>query len=473
MSVFVGNYKPIFNVRLNKSYISPYIIVSGVTDITTGQLLDSNKVVTSYTLPTTGTQYLIQQVQEKYIQGGTESSLILSVDNTGIATVDQAGDTHFNTTGNLFVIGSYGDGRSPIKIPISNISGSGGGLTTTQYIPDTIDPSKHILVVYNSGTTPSTDLKTYYTGHRPQFSTVNVLNINCDSGEMISYNNFVTGIRLPIINWITGNSGVKPIKYIVLLSDIPTRISNNNFYSVSYALSIGLQQMGFRDGKEYQWQSSKYSCAEFQRTTALVSHINFNTHADNIGYIDRISENQTGLYLTGNRNNTGYYFEDYGAPFEVTFVSGRHLYSLLNAFPAAPYVYRSKTDSPIITGNNIAGFISWGANGGRGGSYANDGSIKWGTGNWYIMTTIESYNGQRSVWQGNYIDWFSSGAFGGTGWENCPVGAVGTTEEPLVNGTEYYYYFTFWNSGLSFIDCAWANRSVPYFIALGDPLVFK
>src|SRR5271169_2619294 len=89
---------------------------------------------------------------------------------------------------------------------------------------------------------------------------------------------------------------------------------------------------------------------------------------------------------------------------------------------------------------------------------------------WWIIETIESFNGQRVPYslQGNFIQWFSSIAFGGTNYSNTPVGAVTHTEEPgspeaCENSA---IYFGLWAAGKNFAICAWNSRQTPYFQAV-------
>src|SRR5690606_23145611 len=112
---------------------------------------------------------------------------------------------------------------------------------------DPVNISNHVLIVYNSGTQTSTNLKHYYTGKRPHFSGANVLPLlNCPSGETISYSHFVTGIKNPIIDYLTAISGSKPIRYIVMMQDIPTRVIDTNKSSVSTQLYTAFKDNGLR-----------------------------------------------------------------------------------------------------------------------------------------------------------------------------------------------------------------------------------
>jgi len=123
---------------------------------------------------------------------------------------------------------------------------------------------------------------------------------------------------------------------------------------------------------------------------------------------------------------------------------------------------------------NVLGFFFWGVYSGRERTYAIDGNIRFsGNSNRYLIQTVESFNGRRNSFQGNFTDWFSSNAFGGTNYSNTPVGAVAHVEEPLIAAINSTYYFRCWEEGQPFAECAWASKQTPYFMAVGDPLVTK
>ena len=128
--------------------------------------------------------------------------------------------------------------------------------------------------------------------------------------------------------------------------------------------------------------------------------------------------------------------------------------------------------SYITDASDVKGFITWGYNGGRGGNYANDGSIKFrGDSDWYLMQTVESFDGQRTTHQGNFVDWFSANAFGGTNYENTPVAAVTHVEEPMLVGVHGRDLFRIWEEGQLFADAAWGSHGRPVMMEVGDPLV--
>lgn len=98
-----------------------------------------------------------------------------------------------------------------------------------------------------------------------------------------------------------------------------------------------------------------------------------------------------------------------------------------------------------------------------------------------MVDTIESWNGQRyTTDQGNFIQWFSSNAFGGTNYLNTPVGGVTSVDEPHALGaSDPKIFFGLWSLGNNFGICAWNSRLIsPFpnpqvFQAVGDPFVTK
>ena len=129
----------------------------------------------------------------------------------------------------------------------------------------------------------------------------------------------------------------------------------------------------------------------------------------------------------------------------------------------------------ITNGVSVAGYLSWGQHSSLGPYYPTNGYVKWtGNGGWWIIETVESNNGHRISDQGNYIEWLSANAFGGTNYSNTPVGAVCHTGEPYLSGVnDSASYFGLWASGKNFSICAWGSRRTPFFLAIGDPFVTR
>jgi hypothetical protein len=130
----------------------------------------------------------------------------------------------------------------------------------------------------------------------------------------------------------------------------------------------------------------------------------------------------------------------------------------------------------ITSATNVSGYLCWGRHSTLGPNCSTSGNPTfYGNSGWFLIETIESYNGQRYVaGYGNYSDWFSRNAFGATNFQNTPIGAVSHVDEPGVdNANNPFIYFGFWEAGKSFGICAWASCRTPSFLAIGDPFVKK
>lgn len=96
---------------------------------------------------------------------------------------------------------------------------------------------------------------------------------------------------------------------------------------------------------------------------------------------------------------------------------------------------------------------------------------------WYLIETIESFNGQRDyqiTGQGNFIQWFSANAFAGTNYASTPVGAVSHVDEPGEYGVnDSDALFGTWQAGKYFSISAWNSQITVHFQAVGDPLATK
>ena len=393
-----------------------------------------------------------------------------------------AGDNHsiaLKNDGTVVVWGdnTFGQTNGVSGLNMVKLIAGGGDFTLAAQFSTTVsyplDVTKDVLLVYNSNSTNSTALKNYYLAHRPMIAGVNVLGVACDVGEFTTSTNCTAQIVTPILNWLTNNPTKLP-QYIILFYDIPTRLTDLAWYnpyssygSVSYHLHI------VKNG----WQP-------------FVNNINAGSLADCEAYVDKIANmgtNTPGVLAisatANNYGNTNYYFEDAGATavnpayggFPFAFQAMQGVES--NGVPASNIDYLSFTNTTHITqGTNVSGYLTWGANGGLGGWYSTNGSVVFsGHSSWYLIETIESFNGMRGdPGQGTFIKWLLPNAFGGTNYSNTPIGAVTHVEEPYANYVENsQVYFGLWASGKNFAICAWNAQRTPFFQAVGDPFVVK
>ncbi len=308
----------------------------------------------------------------------------------------------------------------------------------------------------------------------------NVLPIACSAQETITRTDYTNTIRQPILNWLNSNPTKRP-QYWVLFLDVPSRINavtNPADYfsapsdnSVSYELYSTLGNRPF------------------------VTHINMNGTNDCRGYIDQLASIATNYAAgkliisasAGGYVNSNYYFDDtrfsaYGAPLPGTGSIAKA--GVLAIDPAASVTYSNILDNGnlaghITTGINVAGYLSWGSHSSLGNQYPTNGYVCFSASSkWYLVQTIESYNGQRNsqvTGQANFLMWFSPTAFCGTNYSSAPIGAVSHTDEPVtVDGQSWNdpaIYFGLWQAGKNFASSAWASRRTVHFQAIGDPLV--
>ena len=375
---------------------------------------------------------------------------------------------------------TYGQTNGPALVPVKLIAAGAYQSLASVFSPLVqypVDVTKDLLLICNTNSTNSAALRDYYLAHRPLVANANVLNVACDVGEFTTTNNSDAQIIAPLLNWLAANPTKHP-QYIVLFFDIPTR-----FYVYPGPLDpLGLHGYG---NVSYHLQQSYPGWQPF------VNNINAGTLADCEAYVDKLAYIGTNYSpgkliisaSSGGYGNTNYYFDD--TRFSIPYSSGPYVASaarsgVLATDPNASVIYSDIEDNGTLAGHitngfSVAGYLSWGFHSSLGTFYATDGTVKWtGNSSWYLIDTVESYNGQRAGGGGNFIMWFSSNAFGGGNYSNSPVGAVSHVEEPGPAGLNNpKIYFGLWASGKTFSGCAWNSRNTPWFQAVGDPLVTK
>jgi hypothetical protein len=185
----------------------------------------------------------------------------------------------------------------------------------------------------------------------------------------------------------------------------------------------------------------------------------------------------------GGYSNVNYYVDDNSDGYVGPFATNAIATLLMAVNPNVSLVYAAGNPSTTITnGFNVAGYYSHGGHnlGGLPPTYPTDGTVRFGTNsNWYVITTAESYNGDRySPNFGTYITWSTTNSFGGANYSNTPVGMVVNVAEPGgspggigINGIPAL--LPLWETGRPFAICAWAGKMNIYFLAIGDPLVAR
>jgi hypothetical protein len=355
------------------------------------------------------------------------------------------------------------------------------------------DALKNVLVVYNENSTSSKKVRDYYLQKRfgfdvPGFAAENTLGLFTSEFEIISMANFSLQIRSPILNWIAANPQ-KKIYYIILLHGLPSRVDGTG--SVQYLLSRTLENGSYRVGFEYRNSNMSFANEEFTGSAALVTHLAMGSEEATLAYIDKLHEMASqmanpGLVISAQnaaQGGSSYYFDDSGRIYPQYIPGSLASQAVLRANPTASVNYQAS--SHVLGLANVSGFLSWGTHGGLPVG-VNDSVYGYnptygmrfdGKSNWFLMETIESWNGVANSGQGNFALWFSARAFASSmnhvPYSSTPVGAVTHVEEPTIAGVNGPNYFALWEQGYLFIEAAWASRNTPYFMAVGDPLITK
>jgi hypothetical protein len=299
---------------------------------------------------------------------------------------------------------------------------------------------------------------------------------------------FTNQIIPQALRWIADNPTRHP-QYIILFPALPSRVWVTNSPGDPYSsLAFGLRT----NVAGIQPFITSINMGLFDLTNDCIAYINkleqFGTNYASGGLIvgpDHSLYSSTNFLVDDVRHGTGYTNDPISglsslttvaeatngliasgvSPLAITYATGREI--ITNGVAYSP--------SHITNAVNVAGYICWGAHSELGNEYARNGVVRYqGTSGWWVIETVESLNGWRATGQGNFTQWFSQIAFGGTNYENTPVGAVTHTDEPNLAGVnDSQRYFGFWASGKTFATSAWNSRRTPNFQAVGDPFVTK
>jgi hypothetical protein len=324
-------------------------------------------------------------------------------------------------------------------------------------------------------------------------SNANVFGIGCTNSEQIDLPDFTNNIKQPIQNWLSANPTKRPT-YVILFQDIPSRtylvVGTNTLTKPSVQVLINTTCAA-------NWQP-------------FVTSINMNGSggtSDCIAYINKLASigsnyspgqliisASAGYGTTNHYGNMNWYFDDTEDGFAGDPLGMTAEQAVLQDGVSSNSIFYTNSNPNcgslachITNGSNVAGYMSWGCHGyncDTNGGYATNNTIQFtGQSGWYIMQTMESFNGMLSgcydscdgpICQGNFISWYAANAFGGTNYSNTPVGAVSNVAEPgLVGNNNSGVYFGLWGIGKNFGICAWNSRNSPYLQAVGDPLTTK
>ena len=437
-----------------------------------------------------------------------------------------AGDNHSIALENNGTVVAWGDdafgeansvtGLNQVKL----IAGGDGFTVAAQFSPTVMYPvnvSQDLLLVYNTNSANSAFVLNYYLAHRPVVSRANVLGIGCpgiyitnaaSNGnfmgltnaydyETVSPPDFTNQVLNPVLTWLAANPTLRP-QYVVMMLDVPSRVNTSATNAANYPFySSGIA--GF--SVSYQLANS---VADWQ---PFITHINMLTTNDCIAYINKLQYfgsnyspgnliisaraggyGNTNYVLDGIRHGSGYQLTDYNYTAYDYVVSNVISALLLDGVSSNEMFFSDGTETIVTnltttnyynlshpTGTtNVAGYICWGVHSSLGGGYAVNGAVDWiGNSGWYLIATIESFNGQRYEYgQANFTQWFSTNAFGQNYYASTPAGALSNVDEPGVPGANFSpTYLGLWAAGKNFGICAWTARNTPYFQVVGDPFL--
>ena len=410
------------------------------------------------------------------VAGGSRFSMALRNDGTVVAWGD-------NTLGQTNIpVGLSG---------VKTIAAGGGHALAAMFSPLVqypLDVSKDLLLIYNSNSLDSSNVCSYYLQHRPMVSEANVLGIGCSNRPSFfpdEYNLFAAQVQ----RWLTNNPTKRP-QYVILFLGIPWRVNTN---------ALGFDQSDFAARPSVQWQLAKCCVRGWQ---PFVTAINMSDRPGTcnpaqpaattnacVGYIKKLADMGTSnsppkLIISASASgyaNTNYYFDDSmnGGP-GSNGEGNQARVGVLAANPTASIVYSNANDYgtnlsvDIRSGINVGGYLCHGIYSAINNEFPGNGHVIWGgNSGWYIMETVESFDGQPCAGQSDYWMWFSSNAFGRTDYSNTPVGALTYVDEPWGGRHDAYLYFGLWESGKAFGICAWNAVRTDKFQAVGDPFVAK
>lgn len=352
-----------------------------------------------------------------------------------------------------------------------------------------VDVSKDLLLLVNTHSTNSVAVLDYYRAHRPGVSNANVLEVSVPEGgpitnatyEMCSAASFTNDLQVPYLNWLTNHPTKRP-RYVVMMYHVPSRWDGANSGSYSYSVARALSR-------------------DTPGRNPFITHLNMRTVDDCRAYIDKL-ETFGNLYSpgqliisprAGGYGNTNWLVDNVRHLNYASFSCIADARSALLALGISPgnVLYADNWDTnsqqynlcrfcPDYCGgcSNVAGYVTWGRHGWSYGDWAHTNNLGIGSA-WFIITAIESWNGQWGNDLGETRDlqysfhrWFDSVAFCGTNYSNTPIGSLTNPYEPgFACFVNYGQYLSLWATGKTFAIAAW-NALVGYDVQVtGDPFV--
>jgi hypothetical protein len=438
--------------------------------------------------------------------GQTNVPPSVSSNVTAIAAGDDFSMALLNN-GSIVEWGYNGSGQT--NVPQSNpaqpvvvkyIAGGGNHSMAAIWSPSQqypVNASRDVLLVYTTQSALSTNVFNYYRTNRPLATNFNTLGINCPAGETISWYDYTNSFVAPIVTWLNSNQMKWP-KYVILFPDLPSRLMNaamDATCSVQYDMNSGYNA-AFQTVNNYAPGWHPY-----------VTAINMNGlegSNDCFAYVNKLTNMAGGkqtLFISASSNgygNVNWYFDDANAihGYSIGLYAEQGVESSGVSSSDIFYAPLNSTIN-ISRGTNVAGYYTWGwdTTDQIWEDYSTNGNVIFGNAStWYLMGSVESFNGQRNGdgSQSSFLNWFSTNAFMGTNstlalYTNTPVGAISHVDEPQEFADNTFDYFGLWASGKCFAICSWAGQTGTYpadlgylpnasdfwFQATGDPFVTK
>src|ERR1700722_11676416 len=211
---------------------------------------------------------------------------------------------------------------------------------------------------------------------------------------------FTTNFMTPIANWLSTNQTKRP-SYVILFPDLPSRVNtvtNYGNYGGSNAASV-------------QWQIRNYCSSNWIPFVTSINMNGTNGATDCISYIQKLQSMASNnppyqLILSASAasyGNVNWYFDDTEIDYSYTpGFSASNAVVQLGVSPTNVDYLKVATDTGlschITNGTNLAGYLCWGSHSTLGANYATNNSLTWkGKSSWYLMMTIESFNGMRDA----------------------------------------------------------------------------
>ncbi|MGA2544472.1 MAG: hypothetical protein ABSG78_23225 [Verrucomicrobiota bacterium] len=418
------------------------------------------------------------------IAAGWAHSLALKNDGTFVAWGDNSSGqinvpneiqttivTSTNTSGPPDIVTITG---TPINVKMIAAGGDHNmAAIFNPYVQYQINVAQDLLLIYNStNISLSSNVCAYYLTNRPMVGKANRLGFNCPTNEIIAGSDYTNIFVPPILNWLTVNPTKRP-QYVILFQDFPSRL-----HTATGNLSVQVDM------------STDFFTNYPRSWLPFVTGINMNGAngaSDCTAYIDKLAyfgSNYSAGQLFISASTSGYgdrnwYFDDSiigqtNSPLNTNSLGYEATSGVLAALPSASIVYEYNTN--ITRGTNVVGYYSAGIHAGFPYTYPIDGTVTFvGNSGWYLIQTDESFNGIREyTGQGNFLEWYSSNAFGGTDYSHTPIGAVCHVDEPGRAENDPYLYFGLWAAGKGFACCAWNSfygYGTPFLQVVGDPFV--